>query len=337
MTFVPCDHIDVTRRRDEPEGALERMMSSLKLHKQLHPVIVAPSPTVGGRYVMLAGRRRLAAAQRLGWKHIEARIVTGSQIQQEMVEISENFDRLDLTTAERDIAVGRYAELLRQFEAEKAAHAAAPLAPRTTPVSRFDINRERRPAEPRVIQAVAQELSIAPRTAQRILRRSDALSEDERRMLDLRGVRDSRLDRIVAIKDPEQRANVVTSIGEGVTYIDAMAGTLGSEFVRSEDDMIDADWLATLKLSSAAVNRERFRKDALFYRAIQRGKIALAEELKWPQLKTQFDTQGICYRRALFFLECPHPREWILCGGCKAGVRDGKEHLACRGGGYLLS
>ena len=156
-------------------------------------------------------------------------------------------------------------------------------------------------------------------------------------MLDVRGVRDGRLDRLIAIPNHEQRALVIESIGEGVAYTDAMAGILGQEFVRGEDDLSPVEWLATLPLTTKPVNQQRFRSDALLYRKVQKAKITLAEGINWGDLKTQHDAQGIFFRRLLFLLECPHPREWIVCGGCKAGIQEGRDHLACRGGGFLLS
>lgn len=338
MPQIPCDRIDATDRREESEGLLPRMMDSLRQNGQLHPIFVTQSPTAPGRYVMLAGRRRLAAAQRLGWKQIEARVMTAGDIRNELVMIAENVDRLELTAVERDISIARYAELVRQLRAQEAIQ--PPESKNCAGPAQLKTPRDagnRRRQEGSVTRKVAETFSVAPRTAQVALRRADALSDEDRRMLDLRGVRDARLDRLVAIPDPERRALVIEAIGEGVAYTDAMAGILGQEFKRGEDDLSPVEWLATLPLAAKAVNQQRFRSDALLYRKIQRAKIGLADDVDWARIKGEHDAQGIFFRRLLFLLDCPHPRSWIVCGGCTAGVQGGRDHLACRGGGYILS
>lgn len=47
----------------------------------------------GERYQVLAGHRRLAAAKKLGWRHLEARIVEANDEQAELIGLEENLRR----------------------------------------------------------------------------------------------------------------------------------------------------------------------------------------------------------------------------------------------------
>ena len=62
--------------------------------------------------MLVAGRRRLAAAQSLGWSHIDCLEVDDNAVEAEMWEIAENLHRLDLTKEHRDEHIRRYADLL---------------------------------------------------------------------------------------------------------------------------------------------------------------------------------------------------------------------------------
>ena len=67
---------------------------------QLQAIIV--TPTEDGRYALLAGNYRKAAAEKLGWETIRAEVREGlSEDEALLIEIDENLKRSDLSAAER--------------------------------------------------------------------------------------------------------------------------------------------------------------------------------------------------------------------------------------------
>jgi ParB-like chromosome segregation protein Spo0J len=95
----------------EKLDALAESMASLGL---LQPITVyAPDDAT---VELVAGLHRLEAARRLGWDKIDAIFMTGSEIDRELAEITENLHRIDLTKEQRDQHIRRCAELLRMRE-----------------------------------------------------------------------------------------------------------------------------------------------------------------------------------------------------------------------------
>ncbi len=328
MASISVDLLDVVGSvREEPPGALESLMASIAKKGLLHRITVMPNPESKDRYIVVAGRRRLAAALRLNWRKITCTVKPYNALMAEMIEISENFHRLDLTTAQKEYAILRYAELVRTYEAE--------VKPTNgEPVARPPL-RAHKAREPKVVKTVAKDLGIGERTAQRVLRRAEAFTPGQREVLEV--LPSNRIDRVAAIQEPETRDLIIEAIKEGVSFPNAMAGAMGEDYTPGEEELSDKDWLATLDLSSAKVDQKRFRADALFYRRVQQARIVFMADVGWEKLKERADQgAGIYFRRMKFFLECNHPRDWIKCAGCTAGIAQGREHQACHGGGYLL-
>jgi ParB family chromosome partitioning protein len=92
---IPVDKIRVGRRTRGDCGDLTALVSSLRRYGQIHPIVVSED------LELIAGRRRLEAARRLGWQTIAAR-VTGrlSATERLELELEENVQRLALTTDE---------------------------------------------------------------------------------------------------------------------------------------------------------------------------------------------------------------------------------------------
>jgi len=58
-------------------------------------------------YTLLAGLHRLEAAKLLGWETIKAEVISGSQLEDELIEIDENLIRNDLTVLEQAETVAK--------------------------------------------------------------------------------------------------------------------------------------------------------------------------------------------------------------------------------------
>ncbi len=84
-------------RKSFTEESLEELAHSMERHGLLHPVIVVKR---NGSYTLVSGERRLRAAERLGWKEIDAAIKELTD--QDLLEIAlvENLKRSDLNAME---------------------------------------------------------------------------------------------------------------------------------------------------------------------------------------------------------------------------------------------
>ncbi len=92
---IPIEEIVIKRRIRQDLGDLSKLMESLKAYGLMNPILI------NSNRELIAGRRRLEAATRLGWKNIEAHIVdTGSDVDELEMEIDENLHRRNLSAVE---------------------------------------------------------------------------------------------------------------------------------------------------------------------------------------------------------------------------------------------
>lgn len=80
---------------DETEAA--QLAESMRTQGQLAPVLVTEAP--GGRFVLVAGERRVRAARALGWSHVAAIALDKAGASE--AAIAENFKRADVSHADR--------------------------------------------------------------------------------------------------------------------------------------------------------------------------------------------------------------------------------------------
>jgi len=87
---------DNVRKQMDP-GDLEALQESLRQYGMLEPVLVEPiiGKTHGYRYRLIAGFRRVTAAQNLGWKTVPARVLARALTAEEIVavQLTENLQR----------------------------------------------------------------------------------------------------------------------------------------------------------------------------------------------------------------------------------------------------
>jgi ParB family transcriptional regulator, chromosome partitioning protein len=96
---------------------VEALVGSMKARGQLQNIIVRPGRAGGrhdlGIYTLVVGKHRYMAAKKLGWKKINAVIVSRktTDAEAEMMEIDENLIRAELTAAERADHIGKRKKL----------------------------------------------------------------------------------------------------------------------------------------------------------------------------------------------------------------------------------
>ena len=107
---VPLDAIDVNPEQPRTEfdpAALEELASSIKADGVIQPILVRPN---GGRYMLIAGERRMRAAKAAGLQTIPAVVREIEDDRLLEIALVENIQREDLNPIEVAIALQRLAQ-----------------------------------------------------------------------------------------------------------------------------------------------------------------------------------------------------------------------------------
>lgn len=112
---IPIASIRINRNeRQREEIDTSDLEQSLRSRGLLHPVIVDQLDK--DTYTLIAGERRLTAAQRIGWTHIDARLSYSlSPVERQLLELEENVKRKDLPWVDEIKAVRRIHDLYKQI------------------------------------------------------------------------------------------------------------------------------------------------------------------------------------------------------------------------------
>lgn len=111
-----ADIFIVGKRRDLRPEAVDALATSIETLGLRHPISIRyvdylNHPTEGelyGAYVLVAGRHRLAAYEKLGRDRIECVVVKWGEDEARLWEIAENLHRADLTRLERDEQIAEW-------------------------------------------------------------------------------------------------------------------------------------------------------------------------------------------------------------------------------------
>ncbi len=87
------------------DADLAELADSLRTHGLVQPIVVRAR---GDRYQLIAGQRRLAAARKLGWEKVPARVLDVDDRQMSEIAIVENLQRRDLDALEKAASFKQY-------------------------------------------------------------------------------------------------------------------------------------------------------------------------------------------------------------------------------------
>lgn len=113
VASLPSDTVNVALIDPNPwqprsvldDGAITELAESLREHGLVQPIVVRQ---LGDRYQLIAGQRRLAAAKRVGWAGILARVLEVDDRQMAEIAIVENLQRRDLDALEKAASFKQY-------------------------------------------------------------------------------------------------------------------------------------------------------------------------------------------------------------------------------------
>jgi len=140
VDMVGVDGIDIgPRHREVREEAVAAIATSMEQIGLRTPICVRCNDD-GSKITLLTGAHRLAAAKKLGWETIEAIVYfDGNEIDAELWEIAENLHRAELTKAQRDEHIRRYAELLAAREIQGTQSASPEIGYKKPPPQRMGL------------------------------------------------------------------------------------------------------------------------------------------------------------------------------------------------------
>jgi uncharacterized ParB-like nuclease family protein len=102
------------RTRSLNEAKVDELVSSILVSGLMNPIWVSCVRDEDGRpvgYRLISGNHRLAAAKKLDWEFIDARIVDCDEREARLMEISENLHRAELTVGERADQIAEWIRL----------------------------------------------------------------------------------------------------------------------------------------------------------------------------------------------------------------------------------
>jgi ParB family chromosome partitioning protein len=107
MSLATIDRNPYQPRQAFDEAEIADLCDSIRTHGFLQPIVVRP---FDGRYQLIAGERRLRAAQMAGWERVPVQIREVADQQMAELAIVENVQRKDLNAIEKAVSFKRYLE-----------------------------------------------------------------------------------------------------------------------------------------------------------------------------------------------------------------------------------
>jgi ParB family transcriptional regulator, chromosome partitioning protein len=159
LKIADLDQKTVPNIRELDKEALKELTADVRIHGVLEPVLVRES---GGKFQLLAGNRRVAAAKAAGLTHVPARILELTDAETLEVQLTENLQRVDLSAMEEARGFKAYLDATKKTQLK--------LAARIGKSQPYVANRLRLLGLPGEVQALVDEGKLAATHAEVLLK-----------------------------------------------------------------------------------------------------------------------------------------------------------------------
>ncbi len=344
-------------REAERESEAQELAQSIRFQGLLHPIGVRKTGRF--KYDLIYGRRRVKAVKSLGHDEIKATVY--SDITDEYANVlkaTENIHRQKLTEKQKDAARRVWLKLFEEkLKAERNAFDGG-----DTNVSRNDGEHADSETTPKrtaygAIKAYQELTGTSRPDAERDMRITTKLTEEEVGTLTDNGAGKTDLDSVARIADPQARSKVVERVGSGEKVNDAIAqetsapdgkvkradgSIVETERSKAIQKMNDQEWVERecSTIRSKLRNPEAFDAAAIDYRKMkdhlhELKKIRIASNS--ARLKNGLSSTAMA-RKVYGVTSISHPQAWLLCGECDStGQSDqGGPCANCNGDGFKI-
>ncbi len=253
---TPLDMIEVEDRlRSIDPTAVEHMAESMRNLGQVYPIQIRTIEP--GRFRLIAGAHRVAAAERLGWTHIESFLVDDLEEEEvALLEIDENLFRAELKPLDRCRFLARRKEIYERLHPETR-HGAHLMSP-----SRRHSRNGASPSTDRALSFVEDTTASTPwssRTIQRSTRIGERLSPDLQAALAETPIarRTMDLERIADMK-PDKQQDLLQRLQTAPQPPQSLSALMADPNRPSSPRKTDLDRLTALWSKTAASHRRQF-------------------------------------------------------------------------------
>jgi ParB family chromosome partitioning protein len=203
---LPVDDVIVPPRLREVDPAhVDFIAESWRKNGQMVPIEVGDRDA-SGKYQIVAGAHRLAAARLLGERTIQAFIMSGLTVDEARLrEVEENLVRHDLTEMDRAVFIAEWKKIY--LAVTGALRPGRPSKKIRTTMAQFPLPFG---------EAVRERLNLSKRTINRAVRRADAIQPDVRKTISGTWLADHglQLDALANL-DPDTQRRVAHAITSG--------------------------------------------------------------------------------------------------------------------------
>ena len=253
---TPIDMVVVENRlRSVDEAAIDHMAESMQHLGQLYPIQVKTIEP--GRFRLVAGAHRIAAALKLGWTHIEAFLVDDLEEEEvALLEIDENLFRAELNPIDKARFFAKRKEIYEQLhpETRHGAHLKWPEWPH--------LENRASPSTERVrsfVDDTAASTPWSPRSIRRYTRIGERLDPDLREALATTpiGRRTVDLERIADMK-PDRQRDVFDRLTKAAETPLSLSALMNDPNRPSSPSKTNLDRLTVLWSKTSANHRRQF-------------------------------------------------------------------------------
>ena len=176
---IPIAQIHVPPRlREVEEDHAKAIALSIEAHGLINPITVRYAPAKGKGttpYVLVAGAHRLKAIEINGGTEIEAAIIDADQAEAQLVEITENLFRNELSALDRAIFVASYRDLWEQVHG-KIKSGPKGIRDKRVPNSRSPVDEIEQTTGATFTEHLAARLGVHPKAVKRLGQIAKSLS-----------------------------------------------------------------------------------------------------------------------------------------------------------------